>query len=111
MKQLLKPTFTGDNASMPFSELLTSLELSEATGLVRATATDGTSYEIRIAQGQARRVTGREGASPTGTLADLLREESLDWSYRATAGEPNGEYRMPLSQLMMGAAFAMESAA
>lgn len=110
----LSPTFTGSSDSLPFDGLLSMIELSEATGIVRATTNDGAGFEIRVDEGNAVRVTGRDGQSPTLTIAELMRTDDLDWSFRTPpktreTAPPQGEFRTPLSQLMMGAAFEMEA--
>jgi hypothetical protein len=109
MKQAhLRPSLSGSSSSLPLSALLSMLEAAGSTGILRAAGA-----ELRLAQGRLVRATG--AATPAATLAALMAAEAqpagLAFTFRATAGRPNGELSLPLSALLLAAATELDHTA
>jgi hypothetical protein len=106
MKQALKhtanlpATFSGDNGALPLAELLQALARSMANGILLV-ASRGRRFEVRLAGG---RLAHAPGAS---ALAALIADDSAAWSFRATAGAPEGSLEAAVDEALLAAAFAM----
>lgn len=107
MKQALRhtanlpATFTGDNGSLPFEELLAALERSSASGVLLFGSSSGEVSRVLLAAG--RLVSELEGLE----LADMIADAGAVWSFRATAGEPQGLEPVAIDRTLVAAAMAL----
>jgi len=103
MKHITKPQVTATADAIDFSNFLTTLERSEASGVLRAEDSNGTHYEMRLVGGKLVRYVG-PGDAADAVLA-LDADECAIFTMRTTRGLPNGEMSLGLSQVLMAAAF------